>query len=176
MSKAKQTSTTKRVKHRVRAPEPQSKHVLPSGLYWPYITTAHGLVEALGGPKEVAKLCSTDAERVREWTLTGDIPRGWHFRLFVKAWALGEVVSPKVFAIFEEDQKHETVYSLIGALTTVGTSGRKIAPNVRSRRAVRSGPERGRSRLGAGAGANLRGSVGCPASTRGAPAKNPTEE
>ena len=93
-------------------------HQLPSGRVWPYITTAHHLIEALGGCEAVAKIChDIDPQKVREWALTGEIPPGLHFRLFVRAWAMGEVVSPEVFGTFQQDRNDETKYSLIGALT-----------------------------------------------------------
>jgi hypothetical protein len=46
------------------------------------ITSVDGLIEALGGTKQVAAWADIDPSAVSHWRRDGEIPPAWHFRLF----------------------------------------------------------------------------------------------
>lgn len=63
------------------------------------IKTVAGLVEAVGGEAAIANELGVNVDDVHEWIINGQIPPGWHLRLFGHASALGKSVGPKVFGL-----------------------------------------------------------------------------
>lgn len=60
------------------------------------ITTAYGLIEALGGFAAVAESLSIREAAVERWAVTGNISTGWHLRAFCEAYLLGKSTDPDV--------------------------------------------------------------------------------
>ncbi len=61
------------------------------------VTTVCGLIEALGGIDAVANDCGTSACDVKRWAVRGNIPTGWHLRLFSLVNLTGKSVDPSIF-------------------------------------------------------------------------------
>lgn len=66
------------------------------------INTVAGLIEALGGHNAVTRLLDLDAGDTRRWEVSGDIPIGWHLRVFAHVLLLGRTVAPVVFGYSSE--------------------------------------------------------------------------
>ncbi len=60
------------------------------------ITDVSGLVEALGGRVEVAKLLGIGGTAVSMWSERG-IPTGWHLRLAIECGRRGLTIDPALF-------------------------------------------------------------------------------
>jgi len=69
------------------------------------INTVYGLAHALGGMSALAEDLGVSPDAVEKWAITGDIPNGWHLRLFAKACALGKGVNPCVWGFSESDEE-----------------------------------------------------------------------
>lgn len=67
------------------------------------IRTVDDLVEALGGDTAVAEwLCITQGA-VANWKQRGEIPGGWHMRLYARLLAEGQDVDLAVFGLSDPD-------------------------------------------------------------------------
>ena len=66
------------------------------------IATVFGLVEQFGGIERVADEYGVPEDSVREWSVHGHIPSGWHLRMFARLIALEKTVDPAVFG-FQAD-------------------------------------------------------------------------
>ena len=81
----------------------EAPFVLPAALHFD-VTTAHGLIEAIGGRAAVAGMCSTTATEVERWSITGRIPAGWHLQFFGESLFGGNSVDPRVFGFAASDR------------------------------------------------------------------------
>ncbi len=61
------------------------------------ISTVFGLLEEFGGIERVADEYDVPADSVRGWAVSGNIPAGWHLRMFARLCALEKTVDPVVF-------------------------------------------------------------------------------
>jgi len=95
MSKAKHALITSGAPLQSPRPDFPELSLLSRQLY--DITTAYGLIQALGGFTAVAERVWTTEARVEQWAVTGSIPTGWHLRAFGEAYFLGKTVAPDVF-------------------------------------------------------------------------------
>ncbi len=68
------------------------------------VATVFGLIEEFGGIEIVAEEYGVPDDSEREWAVHGNIPTGWHLRMFGKLCALGKTVDPTVFGFREEDR------------------------------------------------------------------------
>lgn len=67
------------------------------------IATAFGLIEAFGGFDETSRSYDVAPEAARNWATTGNIPTGWHLRMFAHAWSLGKTTDPLVWGFEAQD-------------------------------------------------------------------------
>ena len=79
------------------------------------ITTVFGLTEILGGMEATAREYDTPLDRVKEWAISGDIPPGWHLRIFGQVCALGKTIDPIVFVFREDDEAASALSRLMMA-------------------------------------------------------------
>jgi hypothetical protein len=95
MSKAKRGRTTpKAAKH------PPFK---PIQVY--DVATVFGLIEEFGGIESVAEEYGTPDDSVREWAVHGNIPTGWHLRMFARLCAMEKTVYPVIFGFRQDDSR-----------------------------------------------------------------------
>jgi opacity protein-like surface antigen len=66
------------------------------------VATVFGLIEEFGGIESVAEEYDVPTDSVRGWAVHGNIPTGWHLRMFGRLCAVGKTVDPTVFG-FRED-------------------------------------------------------------------------
>lgn len=65
------------------------------------IETVGDLVDELGGSGSVASWLGVRQSAVCNWVSDGQIPAGWHLRLFLECLRLGVEVDPAVFGVTE---------------------------------------------------------------------------
>jgi len=63
------------------------------------ITSIEGLIAALGGDTAVAAWLGVSQPAVANWKARGDIPGGWHMRLFARVVQMGMTIDPAVFGL-----------------------------------------------------------------------------
>lgn len=67
------------------------------------ISTVDDVVEALGGDTQVAAWLSISQPAVANWKIRGEIPGGWHLRIYARLLADGFDCDPAVFGLSQED-------------------------------------------------------------------------
>jgi hypothetical protein len=68
------------------------------------VATVFGLIEEFGGIESVAEEYGTPDDSVREWAVHGNIPTGWHLRMFARLCAMEKTVDPAVLGFREDDR------------------------------------------------------------------------
>ena len=63
------------------------------------ITTIEDLISALGGDTVVAAWLDISQPAVANWKVRGEIPGGWHMRLFARVVGMGMTIDPAVFGL-----------------------------------------------------------------------------
>ena len=63
------------------------------------IVTVDRLINALGGPTAVGKWLGIKQSAVSNWSLRGEIPPGWHLRLYMEAQKRGFRVDDELFGL-----------------------------------------------------------------------------
>jgi hypothetical protein len=76
------------------------------------ITTALGLFEALGGIEATSKSYDLAMPGIHKWAVTGNIPTGWHLRMFAHAWSLGKTTDPRVWGFESADPAYHNLAEL----------------------------------------------------------------
>jgi len=61
------------------------------------INTIDDLIEAFGGASELGRQLGITQEAISMWRVRGEIPPGWHYKLFVEGRLVGLDVDPSVF-------------------------------------------------------------------------------
>ena len=61
------------------------------------LETVDEVIEALGGPAEMARRLHTSPSNVGNWRLDGWIPPAWFWAVSNELWELHKEASPKVF-------------------------------------------------------------------------------
>ena len=61
------------------------------------IISVDHLVDALGGPTKVGEWLGINQSAVSMWKIRGEIPPGWHLRIYLEAEARGFSLSERVF-------------------------------------------------------------------------------
>jgi len=90
------------------------------------INTTFGMIEALGGDRIVARDLGISPQKVREWTISGDIPSGWHLRLFGRACRFGKTVSPAVFGFRDDDEGAHGLVAMMMVARYQATGGAHV--------------------------------------------------
>jgi len=63
------------------------------------IQSIEGLVSALGGDTAVAAWLGVSQPAIANWKVRGEIPGGWHMRLFARVVGMGLTIDPAVFGL-----------------------------------------------------------------------------
>lgn len=61
------------------------------------------LIDALGGPTELACWVGLGRTAVVNWRMRGEIPPGWHLRLVAEARRRHITIDPQVFGLSDKD-------------------------------------------------------------------------
>ena len=72
------------------------------------ITSIDGLIRTVGGDspgadRRVAEWLGISTAAVLMWRSRGEIPTGWHLRLYAKVRACGRTIDPQVFGLSSEE-------------------------------------------------------------------------
>lgn len=67
------------------------------------IGTVEEVVDALGGDTQVAAWLGISQPAVAQWKIRGEIPGGWHMRIYIRLLSMGLDCDPKVFGLSAED-------------------------------------------------------------------------
>lgn len=67
------------------------------------IRTVDDVVDALGGDTEIARWLRITPAGVNHWKTRGEIPGGWHMRIYVRLLDEGYDCDPIVFGLSRED-------------------------------------------------------------------------
>jgi hypothetical protein len=67
------------------------------------IRTVDDVVDALGGDTEIARWLKITPAGVNHWKTRGEIPGGWHLRVYVRLLDEGFDCDPVVFGLSRED-------------------------------------------------------------------------
>jgi hypothetical protein len=85
----------------------------PYPLYRYDVETAYGLAEAFGGIDGLADYTDAAPQAVKDWTISGRMPMGWHLRLFAKLAAMGKTVDPAVFGFDANAEEAQALNQLM---------------------------------------------------------------
>jgi hypothetical protein len=63
------------------------------------LKTVSEIIDALGGPTVVAGRFNIGQSAVSNWNMRGEIPTGWHLRIYLSIRQMGMDVDPEVFGL-----------------------------------------------------------------------------
>ncbi len=84
---------------------------VPSSMHFD-ISTAFGLFEAFGGIEATSQAYDVMPAGVHRWAMTGNIPTGWHLRMFAHACTLGKTTDPRVWGFESQDPAFQSLAEL----------------------------------------------------------------
>jgi hypothetical protein len=67
------------------------------------IKTIDGLISELGGDTVLAADLDISQPAVANWKVRGEIPSGWHMRLYARVIAMGKTIDPAVFGLTAQE-------------------------------------------------------------------------
>ena len=67
------------------------------------IETIDHLIDELGGPSEIGRWLNIGSNAVTNWSLRGEVPSGWHLRIYIELCKRGRTVNPAVFGLTDEE-------------------------------------------------------------------------
>jgi hypothetical protein len=69
------------------------------------ISTIDELVDALGGDTAVARWLNLSQPAVANWKVRGEVPAGWHLRIFARLKQERRMVDPVIFGLTREEAR-----------------------------------------------------------------------